>query len=183
MNKLAAGVFAILCGLRLGEAVQGQWQSLPLLVQSAFAAVLLIRQPVAKGSVSRPARWLAWMVAFAPFAFRIERGHLVWDILAAMGVLISLWGLVALGTSFGIAPADRGLVQRGPYGWVRHPMYLGELVSFIAITLGAFEVRNVLILMLVLVGLIWRIRQEEGCLVGYRTYAGRVRWRLVPYLW
>ena len=36
---------------------------------------------------------------------------------------------MALGRSFGVAPANRGIVVRGPYSFVRHPIYTGYLIT------------------------------------------------------
>ena len=36
-------------------------------------------------------------------------------------------GKVVLGRSFGLVPANRGIVARGPYLLVRHPIYAGYL--------------------------------------------------------
>src|ERR1043165_6327417 len=41
---------------------------------------------------------------------------------AIIGPLISLWGIIHLGRSFGIFVAVRKVVLTGPYRWVRHPM-------------------------------------------------------------
>ena len=38
---------------------------------------------------------------------------------------------MALGRSFGLAPANRGVVVRGPYTLVRHPIYTGYLVTHV----------------------------------------------------
>lgn len=49
------------------------------------------------------------------------------SVLAASGVAFALWALAWLGRCFGVRPAVRGLVTTGPYRWVRHPVYLGEI--------------------------------------------------------
>ena len=85
--------------------------------------------------------------------------------------------------------AERGqrVIDSGVYGFVRHPMYLGaSLVLFGgALLLGSVSALlpgTGLILLLVL-----RIFGEEKLLardlVGYREYAQKVRYRLVPYVW
>ena len=46
-----------------------------------------------------------------------------------VGTLFTIWSLATLGRCFGIFPEVRGLVMRGPYRLVRHPVYLGEVIS------------------------------------------------------
>ena len=105
---------------------------------------------------------------------------LVWTMVGIGGELLVLWSLVSLGKRFGIAPADRGLVQTGPYRLVRHPMYLGELVMRLALAIGSAEAMIWLPFMLSLQ--ILRAMREEHILSGYAPYAQTVRWRLVPFI-
>jgi len=49
-----------------------------------------------------------------------------------VGLLLIFWALGTLGTSFGLAPADHGLVTGEPYRFIRHPMYLRVLVYQVA---------------------------------------------------
>lgn len=51
------------------------------------------------------------------------------------GTLFTIWSLATLGRCFGVFPEARGLVTTGPYRWVRHPVYLGELISGLGILL------------------------------------------------
>jgi protein-S-isoprenylcysteine O-methyltransferase Ste14 len=109
----------------------------------------------------------------------------VWasGIAASLGLAFSLWALWTLRRSFGIAPADRGLIKGGPYRIMRHPAYAGELVSVVAFVLGSFFAVNIVIVVVLIVSLILRLLQEERVIQGYSDYAGDVRWRLVPGLW
>ena len=99
-------------------------------------------------------------------------------ILGIVGELIVLWSLVKLGRRFGIAPADRGLVASGPYRFVRHPMYTGELILRLALSAGSSSAWFVIPLMLVLQAL--RAIREEKVITGYADYANHVRWRFLP---
>jgi protein-S-isoprenylcysteine O-methyltransferase Ste14 len=101
---------------------------------------------------------------------------------AAAGAF-TIAALVSLGRSFSIFPAQRALVERGPYGLVRHPVYLGELAMLVtaASTGGLLPGLAVFFAMLVL--LIPRIRREELALArdeSHARYAARVRYRLLP---
>lgn len=83
---------------------------------------------------------------------------------------------------------DHELVQRGIYGVLRHPSYLGIL--FITVG-GALALQSVLAALVGLVAMgavvVWRISTEEAMLRGafgerFEAYAAR-SWRLVPYVY
>ncbi len=84
---------------------------------------------------------------------------------------------------------DRGhvVVESGPYGVVRHPGYAASVVHMVAtpVALGALwafaPVAALLVLTCVRTGMEDATLQRE--LDGYRDYASRVRYRLVPGIW
>lgn len=57
------------------------------------------------------------------------------DLLAIVGFLIVVLATVELGTSIGISPANRGLVRSGIYRYIKHPMYLGYVISEIGLVI------------------------------------------------
>ncbi len=176
-------LFALLAGVRLRQVAEGEWAAGVLAAQAGLAAFLLLARRSARHACPAHHQWLAWLSVLGPFALRIEGVTPWWTGLAAAGVAVSLWGLVSLGRSFGIAPADRGLVTRGAYRWVRHPMYAGELASYAALAIGSPSLWNGLALLLILAMLIARIRWEESLIDGYDQYRTQVRWRLLPKVW
>ncbi len=94
---------------------------------------------------------------------------------------------IFLGRSFGLLPAQRGLVTSGPYRLVRHPIYFGYLFGHIGFLLANFSWRNAAVLALLYVAQVIRIRREEAVLAAtsddYRSYQQRVRWRLLPLVY
>lgn len=67
------------------------------------------------------------------------------DLLAIVGFLIVVLATVELGTSIGISPANRGVVRSGIYRYIKHPMYLGYIVSEIGLVI--LNPLNLMILM------------------------------------
>jgi protein-S-isoprenylcysteine O-methyltransferase Ste14 len=79
------------------------------------------------------------------------------------------------------------VVDRGPYAYVRHPMYAGAIWLFVGIPLALGSWWTIVLLVPVLPILLWRLLDEERILrrdlSGYSDYMQRVRYRLVPHVW
>ncbi len=84
---------------------------------------------------------------------------------------------------------ERGhqVISSGPYGWMRHPGYAGALLTYLATPFFLDSLWAILpavfltIVLVVRTSLEDRTLQEE--LPGYKDYAGRVRFRLIPGIW
>jgi protein-S-isoprenylcysteine O-methyltransferase Ste14 len=103
--------------------------------------------------------------------------------LSAIGLALVIAGKLTLGRSFGIVPANRGVVDRGPYSVIRHPIYAGYLVTHGAFLLAHPQAANVLVAVVADAALIVRSLMEERVLNGdsaYQAYCRRVGWHLVP---
>ena len=179
-NALGAAFFVFLFIIRVMQFSGGDWISILLALQSALAAFLLVmHKPVER--VSHPIMSaIAWLCALLPLAFNLEDANVLYSL---PGLLLALWSLIVLGFSFSIAPEDRGIVARGPYRLVRHPMYLGEILSLLGLCISAGNVWNWLALLLFARLLLVRISAEERVLADYARYRDTVRWRLIPFLW
>lgn len=177
-------LWGALTGLRLLQAQQTN-QIIPafLALQSGFVAYRLVfRQPHAR--VSQTSKQLvAWASALLPLGMRIRENTLLGECLSLAGLFLVLWALLALGNCFGIAPADRGLVVNGPYRFIRHPMYAGELLSIAGVLFNNLSNWNLLIFTTVATCIFLRIRWEEQLVSDYSFYASQVPWRLVPKVW
>jgi len=146
-----------------------------------LAVIYTMRRPAAK--VDQKGLILGLLAAALPMAAYPDAVP-TWLLIPGLaGYALTMWALMALGKSFGIAPADRGLVKRGPYKLVRHPMYLGELV-YRCILVGAhLTLANVALLAALVVVQVARIKREERIIGGYENYQQETRWRLLPGIW
>jgi protein-S-isoprenylcysteine O-methyltransferase Ste14 len=100
-----------------------------------------------------------------------------------IGVILTQVARVYMGRSFGILPANRGIVSKGPFRWVRHPIYLGWLILSIGYAMSYANPRNTILIVATLPFMVWRIDQEEAHLSAdpeYRNYLDRVSYRLLP---
>jgi protein-S-isoprenylcysteine O-methyltransferase Ste14 len=107
----------------------------------------------------------------------------VTTLLSAVGLAIAVVGKASLGRSFGLVPANRGVVVRGPYNLVRHPIYAGYLLTHLAFLAQYPTVWNLSILLVADTALIVRALMEERVLsadAAYQGYCQRVSWHLVP---
>ena len=101
----------------------------------------------------------------------------------AIGLMIVVLGKMSLGRSFGLTPANRGVVSTGLYRFVRHPIYVGYLVTHIGFLVAYPADWNLLILAAADAALLMRAVCEEHTLAqdpAYRSYMERVRWRVLP---
>jgi protein-S-isoprenylcysteine O-methyltransferase Ste14 len=106
-------------------------------------------------------------------------------LVSAAGLMIVIIGKLSLGRSFGLTPANRGVVSSGVYRFVRHPIYLGYLITHVGFIIANPINWNLAMLTAADIALILRARAEEQTLAkdsAYREYMRRVRFRLVPGL-
>ncbi|MCB0325484.1 MAG: hypothetical protein KDD69_18005, partial [Bdellovibrionales bacterium] len=97
---------------------------------------------------------------------------------------IYVWATVALGWRASNL-TNRGIVDRGPYRFVRHPAYVSK-VSLWAIECFFFSMRTFYLIALFVLIYSLRAWTEERHLSAdpeYLEYKRRVRWRFVPYIY
>jgi len=79
------------------------------------------------------------------------------------------------------------VITAGPYRFVRHPMYVGIILSYLAAPLVLGSVWAYLPAAATILLFIWRTALEDRTLrqelPGYEEYAQRTRYRLLPAIW
>ena len=110
-------------------------------------------------------------------------------VLVGTGLLIAMITTIQNGyaaANIGVEP-DQTVVSEGVYSLVRHPMYFGNVVMMLGVPLALGSYWTLLFVIPGLLVLAARIRDEEQLLAkelpGYREYAAKVHYRLVPGVW
>jgi protein-S-isoprenylcysteine O-methyltransferase Ste14 len=170
-------------------AVGAYWW-VKLAVVWAFVVFVMVRPPARKRSRSVVALTACAAALAAAVVLRAPVGEnstslvVAGDVLATVSAAWMLVSVLALGRCFGILPEVRGLVTRGPYRLVRHPLYLGELGVCAGLVLAAPSAWNVTVAAVFVVAQVVRMQLEERALAeefsDYAAYARRTP-RLVPW--
>jgi protein-S-isoprenylcysteine O-methyltransferase Ste14 len=104
-------------------------------------------------------------------------------IVTTIGTLFAIFALFNLGRFFGVFPEARGLVTHGPYSYVRHPVYLAEIIVTVGIVLPILSVWTVGLFIAFVALQYTRAILEERALTAaipeYADYARRT-WRIIP---
>jgi len=188
-RALAALGFAYLLWRAALENLAGRRPLLFLLVGEALTLVLVV--------IARPTDEVdrrlqpAILTFFGTFYFSfvdVAPGGVLIPVLAGqslqvIGIAFQVAAKLWLGRSFGLLPANRGIVTKGPYRLVRHPIYLGYFLNHVGFLLVNFSFRNLMVYAWLYAIQIARIFEEEKLLfedAQYRAYAERVRYRFIP---
>lgn len=149
--------------------------------------------------------WQAGIVVFGYWLLFSGRVHTLWmDVqlyvpgrraamagiaLTAAGIAFAIWARLTLGGNWsGTVTLKEGhtLVQRGPYRWVRHPIYTGLLLASVGTAVVSGSLHSMVALLVILFGFWLKIATEESLMVQtfgaeYVEYMRRVK-ALAPYL-
>lgn len=100
--------------------------------------------------------------------------------LMVVGMIIHVTAKLTLRRSFGVVAANRGIKVNGAYQIVRHPMYLGYIISQTGFVLSGPTAWNMVVYLATVALLILRIEAEEQFLKRDAAYAGAAGSKLVP---
>jgi len=138
-----------------------------------------------------------FLVAFSLPGFDVRFGwsnvpawvSLVADVLVFIGYMTFVWVLMVNSYLSRVVEVEAGqkVVTTGPYAIVRHPMYAGISLMYVAtpVALGSFWALIPAVFIVPL--LVARLRNEEQVLLrdlpGYAEYTQKVKYRLLPGVW
>jgi len=167
-------------------------------------AALSIKRTVYRESGAQRLRyWVLLVVAYLllvdgwqlpyPLNLRIipHAAPMAWAgaVLCVAGLAFALWARVTLGRNWsGVVTLKEGheLVERGPYRFVRHPIYTGILTMFFATALALGHVAGFAGVVLMFASFWVKIGREEKLMLEqfprrYAAYRRRVK-RIIPFI-
>jgi protein-S-isoprenylcysteine O-methyltransferase Ste14 len=189
--RVVVVVLFTLLAIRIGSdfLATGRVTGLLLLASETLVVVLtVLRRSTRIVDRSYRARMVTGLSLLGPFLVRPAGvAPLAPEVLtvafSAVGLLIVIGGKLSLGRSFGLMPANRGVVSTGLYRLVRHPIYMGYLITHVGFLVANPTPWNIFMLAVADVVLMWRAVCEEQTLAkdpAYREYQQVVRWRVMP---
>jgi protein-S-isoprenylcysteine O-methyltransferase Ste14 len=163
---------------------------LVLLSECLIAFFVAFRRHASSISV-RPQDWAIALAGTALAMFVNAGGQPLFpDIIGTcimfLGLSLAVWAKLSLRRSFGIAAANRGVIVRGPYRFIRHPTYSGYIIVYLGFLLNNPMLWNLGVYALTTLLLVMRVLAEERVLKVdpvYDAYSHRVRFRLIPALY
>ena len=110
-------------------------------------------------------------------------------LLVLLGIAFAIWARVVLGGNWsGAVTVKQGhtLIRRGPYTFVRHPIYSGLLLAFLGVAIILGQIRGLLGVGVLSLAFWLKSRMEERFMLeqfgaDYRRYQERVK-ALIPYV-
>jgi protein-S-isoprenylcysteine O-methyltransferase Ste14 len=114
---------------------------------------------------------------------------LLGDVLVVAGLGIAMVVIAQNGYAASTVRVETGqqVVSSGVYRFIRHPMYVGSLIMMVGMPLALGSYWGLLFVIPGVAVIVFRILDEEKMLTeelaGYREYAQRVRYRLMPNVW
>lgn len=134
-------------------------------------------------------------IQFACLGLILLTGHLLADHLLLLaiellGIGLGIWAILSMRIgNFNITPDPfkwSRLVTRGPYRYIRHPMYLALLCTTLPLVIDDFNLFRLAAWMVLLIDLLLKLQYEEKLLVyaleGYDHYVQQSA-RLIPFIY
>ena len=113
---------------------------------------------------------IPWLHGAPPGAVR--QG--VSDVLLLAGTAWAVWSLRSLGPNLSVVAQVRDVADGGPYRWIRHPLYAGEIVSSLGLAIAAHSLAAIAVWLGICALQAYRAVREEQLLLavlpGYGAY-------------
>jgi protein-S-isoprenylcysteine O-methyltransferase Ste14 len=149
----------------------------------------LRRGPARATTSSVRARAPAVVATWAPFVIPWLHGASpgpMWqgvsDVLLLAGTAWAVWSLRSLGRNLSVIAQARDVADAGPYRWIRHPLYAGEIVSSLGLAIAAHSLAAIAAWLGICVLQVYRAVREEQLLLAVLPAYGAYRIRTAALL-
>lgn len=204
-------IFALLLGIKNLQSVPLLWGFLATIFVFRLAEAFTPAASALKNyrKEEDQSRWTTWAIGFSFFtntiAPMLEYRYRLWPELPAThwwnwvglllliaGSTLRLWAIQQAGAAFiphVKVDSKLKLVTDGPYALVRHPSYLGLIVSYVGLAiLFNSKIAAIALAVLVLPAIVLRIIKEEELLANrfgeaWKKYSAQTPARLTPKVW
>jgi protein-S-isoprenylcysteine O-methyltransferase Ste14 len=194
VDKTIAVIAVIPISIELYRRYTSDNLSFPRAVLGIQGFILIITMVLRRTPVKvTPNPWY-WLLAFVATYGLIFVNAFAWNGrpivpsivtngLAILSAAIFIYARLSLGRSIGMVPANRGIVSRGAYQYVRHPIYSGLFVAMLALVLRSYAPMTLLAVSIMVTLFMIKSIVEERFLRAdpdYAAYLRRVPWRWIP---
>ncbi|MFA5417997.1 MAG: isoprenylcysteine carboxylmethyltransferase family protein [Bacteroidales bacterium] len=129
---------------------------------------------------------LLFLLVSAPALALTPQGLLV----EVAGIFLGLRSIYIMNVgNFNITPSIKSngiLMEKGPYKYIRHPMYLAQVVVVVPLVVEYFTWIRLAVIIILIVNLLVKIQFEEKQLEshfpGYAEYRQKT-WKLIPFIY
>lgn len=111
-------------------------------------------------------------------------------VLLAISGILAFWAMAIMQIgNFNVVPdpvAGGNMVTRGPYEFIRHPMYTSIIIFALALLAGQFDYIKLSVSLVLITDLIVKMNYEETLLsnhyADYKEYMKKTK-RVIPFVW
>ena len=134
------------------------------------------------GGVAKLSKWILWQETFAI--------GIIADLIALAGFIVVVWARTTLGGNWSPTVAlkeNHEIIKRGPYAYVRHPMYSGLLLMALGTAIFFGHAFGFVLFLFFLIAFFTRAKGEEKLLSKhfpeeYPEYKKKTK-MLIPFVW
>jgi protein-S-isoprenylcysteine O-methyltransferase Ste14 len=196
MDRAIAAVAVVPFAYSMHHELQTFGLNFAWIVANGNFALLIFSMLIRRAPTRVTMNPIYWMLAFVATYWLYIVGRLatpgvavapMWLIfaLSTASFAISVWARLSLGRNIGLVPAQRQLVTSGAYGFVRHPIYTGIYLAYLALVLQNCSPVNITIFAVGAALFVVKSFVEEDFLqrdAEYVSYMSLVPWRWIPFV-
>jgi protein-S-isoprenylcysteine O-methyltransferase len=171
-------IYMFVSAFRVKRTIERQSNQWRVWAIAIVAAIVALRRIGVTGWISGAVLWKRTMAT-----------ETVADFCTLFGLLIVLWARTTLGgnwSAFVVFKENHDLIERGPYRYMRHPMYSGILIMVLGLAIFYGILGIFALFAIYFVGVFFKASREEMLMTkhfpkAYPDYKKRVK-MLIPYV-